>query len=137
MEDIRKSGRKLERAIQYITPAALNNGGTFDAGSFIMAICTASIGEHAMLIADSLANQRFANLKIRKSLSARFDSQFIFYYMYVLGKYCRDTANTTTFQYADMTLVKNFLVPIPSLEEQKNLVEYLDYNTKGLALIHI
>lgn len=134
MEDIRKSGRKLERAIQYITPAALNNGGTFDAGSFIMAICTASIGEHAMLIADSLANQQFANLKIRKSLSARFDSQFIFYYMYVLGKYCRDTANTTTFQYADMTLVKNFLVPIPSLEEQKNLVEYLDYNTKGIDL---
>ncbi len=134
MEDIRKSGRKLERAIQYITPAALNNGGTFDAGSFIMAICTASIGEHAMLIADSLVNQRFANLKIRKSLSARFDSQFIFYYMYVLGKYCRDTANTTTFQYADMTLVKNFLVPIPSLEEQKNLVEYLDYNTKGIDL---
>ena len=134
MEDIRKSGRKLERAIQYITPAALNNGGTFDAGSFIMAICTASIGEHAMLIADSLANQRFANLKIRKSLSARFDSQFILYYMYVLGKYCRDTANTTTFQYADMTLVKNFLVPIPSLEEQKNLVEYLDYNTKGIDL---
>ncbi len=134
MEDIRKSGRKLERAIQYITPAALNNGGTFDAGSFIMAICTASIGEHAMLIADSQANQRFANLKIRKSLSARFDSQFIFYYMYVLGKYCRDTANTTTFQYADMTLVKNFLVPIPSLEEQKNLVEYLDYNTKGIDL---
>lgn len=134
MEDIRKSGRKLERAIQYITPAALNNGGTFDVGSFIMAICTASIGEHAMLIADSLANQQFANLKIRKSLSARFDSQFIFYYMYVLGKYCRDTANTTTFQYADMTLVKNFLVPIPSLEEQKNLVEYLDYNTKGIDL---
>ena len=134
MEDIRKSGRKLERAIQYITPAALNNGGTFDAGSFIMAICTASIGEHAMLIADSLANHQFANLKIRKSLSARFDSQFIFYYMYVLGKYCRDTANTTTFQYADMTLVKNFLVPIPSLEEQKNLVEYLDYNTKGIDL---
>ena len=134
MEDIRKSGRKLERAIQDITPAALNTGGTFDAGSFIMAICTASIGEHAMLIADSLANQRFANLKIRKSLSARFDSQFIFYYMYVLGKYCRDTANTTTFQYADMTLVKNFLVPIPSLEEQKNLVEYLDYNTKGIDL---
>ena len=134
MEDIRKSGRKLERAIQYITPAALNNGGTFDAGSFIMAICTASIGEHAMLIADSLANQRFSNQKISKSLSARLDTQFIFYYMYVLGKYCRDTANTTTFQYADMTLVKNFLVPIPSLEEQKNLVEYLDYNTKGIDL---
>lgn len=132
MEDIRKSGRKLERAIQYITPAALNNGGTFDAGSFIMAICTASIGEHAMLIADSLANQQFANLKIRKSLSARADSMFIFYYMYVLGRFCKDTANTTTFQYADMTQVKNFIVPLPPIEEQQDIVKYLEYNTRGI-----
>lgn len=132
MEDIRKSGRFLDNAIQYITPSALNNGGTFEAWSYILAICTASIGEHAMLIADSLANQRFANLKIRKSLSGRTDAMFIFYYLYVLGQYCRDTANTTTFQYADMTQVKNFIVPLPSLDEQKEIVKYLEYNTKGI-----
>ncbi len=45
MEDIRKSGRFLDKAIQYITPSALNNGGTFEAGSYILAICTASICE--------------------------------------------------------------------------------------------
>lgn len=132
MEDIRKSGRFLDKAIQYITPSALNNGGTFEAGSYILAICTASIGEHAMLIADSLANQQFANLKIRKSLSDRTDAMFIFYYLYVLGQYCKDTANTTTFQYADMTQVKNFLVPLPSLDEQHEIVKYLEYNTKGI-----
>lgn len=132
MEDIRKSGRFLDKAIQYITPSALNNGGTFEAGSYILAICTASIGEHAMLIADSLANQRFANLKIRKSLFVRTDSMFVFYYLYVLGQYCRDTANTTTFQYADMTQVKNFLVPLPSMDEQQKIVKYLEYNTKGI-----
>lgn len=132
MEDIRKSGRFLDKAIQYITPSALNNGGTFEAGSYILAICTASIGEHAMLIADSQANQQFANLKIRKSLSVRTDAMFVFYYLYVLGQYCRDTANTTTFQYADMTQVKNFLVPLPSLDEQQEIVKYLEYNTKGI-----
>lgn len=62
MEDIRKSGRYLKESLQYITPEAMNNGGTFEAGSFILAICTASIGEHALLIADSLANQQFTNL---------------------------------------------------------------------------
>ncbi len=51
MEDIRKSGRFLNKAIQYVTPSALNNGGPFEEGSYILAICTASIGEHAMLIA--------------------------------------------------------------------------------------
>ena len=132
MEDIRKSGRFLDKAIQYITPSALNNGGTFETGSYILAICTASIGEHAMLIADSLANQRFANLKIRKSLSTRTDSMFIFYYMYVLGRFCKDTANTTTFQYADMTQVKNFIVPLPPIEEQQEIVKFLEYNTSGI-----
>lgn len=132
MEDIRKSGRILEKAIQYVTPSAVNNGGTFDAGSFILAICTASIGEHAMLIADSLANQQFANLKIRKSLSNRTMPMFIFYYLYILGRYCKDTANTTTFQYADMNLVKNFKVPLPSPEEQQMIVDYLEHNFKGI-----
>lgn len=132
MEDIRKSGRFLDKSIQYVTPSALNNGGTFEAGSFILAICTASIGEHAMLIADSLVNQRFANLKIRKSLSTRTDSMFIFYYMYVLGRFCKDTANTTTFQYADMTQVKNFIVPLPPIEEQQEIVKFLEYNTSGI-----
>ena len=132
MEDIRKSGRILEKAIQYVTPSAVNNGGTFDAGSFILAICTASIGEHAMLIADSLANQRFANLKIRKSLSNRTMPMFIFYYLYILGRYCKDTANTTTFQYADMNLVENFKVPLPSPEEQQMIVDYLEHNFKGI-----
>lgn len=132
MEDIRKSGRFLNKAIQYVTPSALNNGGPFEEGSYILAICTASIGEHAMLIADSLANQQFANLKIRKSLSARADSMFIFYYMYVLGRFCKDTANTTTFQYADMTQVKNFIVPLPPIEEQQDIVKYLEYNTRGI-----
>lgn len=132
MEDIRKTGRFLNKAIQYVTPSALNNGGTFEAGSYILAICTASIGEHAMLIADSLANQQFANLKIRKSLSVRTDSMFIFYYLYVLGRFCKDTANTTTFQYADMTQVKNFIVPLPPIEEQQEIVKFLEYNTSGI-----
>lgn len=126
MEDIRNSGRFLKESLQYITPEAMNNGGTFEAGSFILAICTASIGEHALLIADSLANQQFTNLKIRKSLSAKVDTKYIFYYMFILGRFCKDTAIVTTFPYADMTRVKNFLVTMPPLNEQQEIANYLD-----------
>ena len=126
MEDIRKSGRFLKKSLQYITPEAMNNGGTFEAGSFILAICTASIGEHAILIADSLANQRFTNLKIRKSLIDLVETKYIFYYMFILGQFCKDTAIVTTFPYADMTRVKNFLVPMPPLNEQQEIADYLD-----------
>lgn len=126
MEDIRRSGRFLKDALQYITPQAMNNGGKFEAGSFILAICTASIGEHALLIADSLANQRFTNLQIRKSLANCVDTQFVFYYMFILGKFCKETSIVTTFPYADMNRVKNFIVPTPTLAEQQAITEYLD-----------
>lgn len=126
MEDIRKSGRFLNEAIQYITPAAVKNGGMFEAGSFILAICTASIGEHAMLIADSLANQQFTNLKIRKSLSLRVSNRYIFYYMYILGRFTRETGIVTTFPYADINRVQNFIVPTPPLTEQQAIADYLD-----------
>ncbi len=60
MEDIRTNGRILSDSIQHITPEAVKTAGLFDANSFIMAT-TATIGEHAWLIADSLANQQFTN----------------------------------------------------------------------------
>lgn len=126
MEDIRRSGRFLKDALQYITPQAMNNGGKFEAGSFILAICTASIGEHALLIADSQANQQFTNLQIRKSLANCVDTQFVFYYMFILGKFCKETSIVTTFPYADMNRVKNFIVPTPTLAEQQAIAEYLD-----------
>lgn len=126
MEDIRKSGRRLKESIQYITPEAVKNGGMFEAGSYIMAMCTASIGEHAILIVDSLANQRFINLKVRKSLIERIDRQYIYYYMFILGRFCRETAIITTFPFADITQVRNFIVPTPPLSEQQAIAEYLD-----------
>lgn len=132
MEDIRKSGRILNESIQYVTHKAVNGKGLFKAGSYIMAICTASIGEHAMLIADSLANQQFANFNIRKSLVEDFVPMFLFYFMYVVGDFCRNNANSTCFQYIDMEALKRFPILKPSKEEQKCIVAYLDKGLKKL-----
>ena len=90
MEDIRDSGRFLNEAKQYISNEAVKGEGLFEAGSFILAT-TATIGEHAMLIADSLANQRFTNLKIRKALTSKLSRNFFFYYLFVIDEYCKST----------------------------------------------
>lgn len=125
MEDIRDSGRHLKEAKQYVTEDAVKGGGLFDAGSFILAT-TATIGEHAVLIVDSLANQQFTNLKIRKSLNAVIDNEFFFYFLYVIDDYCKSTTKTATFAAVNIDDLKNFEVAIPPLQEQHRIVNYIN-----------
>lgn len=132
MEDIHKSGRILHDSIQHITKKAIKGGGLFSAGSFILATCTASIGEHAMLMVDSLANQRFINLKIGEPYSSKYNPLYIYFYMFIVGKFCRHTSNSTTFQNADINELKNFPILLPSIEEQNSIVDRLKSRLKDL-----
>ena len=131
MEDIRDSGRRLNEAKQYVTKEAVKGGGLFEAGSFILAT-TATIGEHAVLIVDSLANQQFTNLKIRKSLSEVVDNEFFFYYLFVIDEYCKSTTKTATFAAVNIDDLKNFAVTIPSYNEQLQIVEYIKHKTSSI-----
>lgn len=56
MEDIRTNGRILKDSIQHVTPEAVKGNGLYPKYSIILST-TATIGEHALLIADSQANQ--------------------------------------------------------------------------------
>ncbi len=125
MEDIREHGRVLSDAIQHITPAAVKGKGLFEAGSFILAT-TATIGEHALLIVDSLANQRFTNLKIRKSLEKTLQTKFVFHYMFVVDDFCKKHTNKSGFESVDMEALRNMPIPIPPMEEQERIVGILD-----------
>ena len=78
MEDIRENGGILKDAIQHVTPLGIKGNGLFEKNSIILST-TATIGVHAMLIADSLANQRFTNFSIRKSLKNSYDPMFVYY----------------------------------------------------------
>ena len=125
MEDIRENGRILSDSIQHITPAAVKGKGLFEANSFILAT-TATIGEHALIIADSLANQRFTNLKVRKSLSNLLETKFIFYYMFVVDEFCKNNTNVSGFASVDMGKLKRMPFPIPPMELQEKIVAILD-----------
>ena len=125
MEDIRQNGRILSDAIQHITPAAIKGKGLFRANSIIIAT-TATIGEHALVIADSLANQQFTNLSVRKSLSACLLPKFVFYYMFVIDEWCKKNVNAGNFASVDMKRFKKLEFPLPPIEVQTDIVRILD-----------
>lgn len=131
MEDIRDSGRRLNEAKQYVTEEAVKGAGLFEAGSFIVAT-TATIGEHAVLIVDSLANQQFTNFQIRKSLSKEVDNEFFFYFLFVVDDYCKSTTKTATFAAVNIDDLKNFPVTIPPLSEQIQIIRHIKRKTASI-----
>ena len=125
MEDIRQNGRILSDSIQHITMDGVKKGNLFKANSFILAT-TATIGEHALIIADSLANQRFTNLSVRKALKDIVIIKFLFHYMFIIDEWCKNNINISGFASVDMNKFKKLEIPIPPIEEQNRIVAILD-----------
>ncbi|GAA9081114.1 restriction endonuclease subunit S [Helicobacter pylori] len=125
MEDIRENGRILKDSIQHITPKALKNKKLFPKNSIIIST-TATIGEHALLIVDSLANQRFTFLSKKANCGIALDMKFFFYQCFLLGEWCKNNTNVSGFASVDMTAFKKYKFPIPPLEIQQEIVKILD-----------
>lgn len=132
MEDIRQNGRILSDSIQHITKEAVKGGRLFPANSFIMAT-TATIGEHALIIVDSQANQQFTNLTIRKSLIKQIHVKYLFYYLFIVGEWCKNNTNVSGFASVDMKKFKKLEIPLPPLEVQNEIVRILDAFTEHAA----
>ncbi|GAA9166319.1 hypothetical protein HpHA187_06900 [Helicobacter pylori] len=125
MEDIRENGRILKDSIQHITPKALKGKKLFPKNSIIIST-TATIGEHALLIVDSLANQRFTFLSKKANCGIALDMKFFFYQCFLLGEWCKKNTNVSGFASVDMTAFKKYKFPIPPLEIQQEIVKILD-----------
>ncbi len=129
MEDIRENGRILKDSIQHITPKALKGKKLFPKNSIIIST-TATIGEHALLIVDSLANQRFTFLSKKANCDIALDMKFFFYQCFLLGEWCKNNINVSGFASVDMTAFKKYKFPIPPLEIQQEIVKVLDAFTE-------
>ncbi len=129
MEDIRENGRILKDSIQHITPKALKGKKLFPKNSIIIST-TATIGEHALLIVDSLANQRFTFLSKKANCGIDLDMKFFFYQCFLLGEWCKNNINVSGFASVDMSAFKKYKFPIPPLEIQQEIVKILDAFTE-------
>lgn len=125
MEDIRTNGRILKDSIQHITPEAVKGSGLYPKYSIILST-TATIGEHALLIADSQANQRFTFLNRKVNRKNMISIMFFYHYCFILGKWCRDNINAGGLLAVNMDDLKNHSIYIPkSIAEQQAIATIL------------
>lgn len=125
MEDIRTNGRILKDSIQHVTPEAVKGNGLYPKYSIILST-TATIGEHALLIADSLANQQFTFLNRKVNRRDMIDIIFFYHYCFILGKWCRDNINAGGLLAVNMDDLKNHSIYIPkSIAEQRAIATIL------------
>lgn len=125
MEDIRENGRVLSDSIQHVTSEAVKSSGLFPAGSIIVST-TATIGEHALLIADSLANQRFTVFQTVNRWSW-LKAKYLLYRFYGLGDWCRRNVNAGGLAAVNISDLQKYDIDFPSTEEERaSITQYFE-----------
>jgi type I restriction enzyme S subunit len=131
MEDIRENGHILSDSIQHITAEAVK-GSLFPAYSIIVAT-SATIGEHALLKVEALANQRFTFLTRKEEYLESLDMKYFFYQCYVLDEWCKQNTTLGNFNSVDMKRFRQYRFPMPPLAVQSEIVRILDNFTELTA----
>lgn len=124
MEDIRENGGILVDSIQHITRDAVKGSGLFKKNSIIVAT-TATIGVHAMLIADSLANQQFSNFSIRESLINKYSPKFVYYAFFGIDEWCKKNTNAGGLLSVNMPALLKQVFFTPTFTEQQTIASFL------------
>ena len=129
MEDIRANGRILSYSLQQVSESGVKSGKLFPPNSLLVAT-SATIGEHALITVPHLSNQRFTSLSVKHKWKDQVDIKFLYHYAFILDKWCRANTTTSSFASVDMTGFKNFPIPIPPLEVQREIARVLDKFTQ-------
>lgn len=124
LKDLRKNGGILSESIEKIAPKGVKKG-LFEANSIIISTL-ATIGEHAIILNNALANQQMTCLTRKKKYKDLLTPKFVYYYCFLLGEWCRANIHVSGFASVDMVRFAKFKFPIPPLSVQEEIVSILD-----------
>ena len=130
IEDINTNGGILENSIQRVNIKGIK-GNLFAAKSLIVST-TATIGKHALILKEFICNQQFTCLTIKKNYEKIYNSKFMYYYFFKISELVKKNLKVSSFPSVDMDKFKKFLIPLPPLKVQEEIVRILDDYTKSV-----
>ena len=124
MEDLRENGNVLNDSILKVNQSAIKRS-LFKKNSLILST-SATIGEYALIKVDFIANQRFTIFTLKDKFSNLVNIDYLYYYFYLVGNWCKNNVNIGNFASVDVEILKNNKVLIPPIPVQEHIVSILD-----------
>lgn len=123
IDDIREQGRSIKYTKQKVTQAALKKLRILPIETILLC-CTASIGEYAITEIELTTNQQFNGLVIKNKKEVF--PMFLLYFASTLKETLSNLSGKTTIDFIPISRLKDVVVTIPPLSEQKRIVAILD-----------
>ena len=123
-EDITSSDMYIKQTKKKITKKGINNSSAklFPKGTLLLTMY-GTVGKVAITEVEMATNQAILGLIPKKQV----DTLYLYYFLKLFENKWQNFMRTTTQSNINATIVKRLLVPIPPLEEQKKIVEILQF----------
>ena len=125
-------GKYVGNADEYITQEGLDNSSAkmFSKGTILYTIF-ATLGEVGILTIDACTNQAIAGIAIKDPSEVLSD--YLFYYLKSKKAYVNGIGRGVAQNNINMSILRGFEVPLPSISEQRQIVSVLDALSKVIG----
>ena len=125
-------GKYVGNADEYITQEGLDNSSAkmFSKGTILYTIF-ATLGEVGILTIDACTNQAIAGIAIKDPSEVLSD--YLFYYLKSKKAYVNGIGRGVAQNNINMSILRGFEVPLPSIFEQRQIVSVLDALSKVIG----
>ncbi|MCI7767620.1 MAG: restriction endonuclease subunit S [Oscillospiraceae bacterium] len=126
------NGKYLESTEEKITKNGLENSSAklFEAGTILFTIF-ATLGEVTILKIDATTNQAIAGIIIKDNTVNKY---YLYYYLLSLKSFVNSVGRGVAQNNINMSILRDFRIPIPPLEEQQKIAATLDKVTDLISL---